>query len=121
MLFCYGYGQQQIGDNKKCRRIAGNFDCHADAAVQHGSHRPLEHVHGFTWSHRMPPSVECLRRIAPAAAMVNEFVETTPNTNKTQLLPSSYGTFRSLVVCENFVPQNEPSTQLIDAMSCVKM
>jgi hypothetical protein len=25
---------------------------------------------------------ECLRRIAPAVAMVNEFVETTQNTNK---------------------------------------
>jgi len=33
MLFSYGYVQQRIGDSKKCRRIAGNFDCHADAAV----------------------------------------------------------------------------------------
>jgi hypothetical protein len=33
----------------------------------------------------MPPSGKCLRRIAPAAAMVNEFVETAQNTNKTQL------------------------------------
>jgi hypothetical protein len=69
----------------------------------------------------MPPSGECLRRIAPAAVMVDEFVETTLNTNKTQILPSNYGTFRSLVVCENFVPQNGPSTQLIDATSCVKI
>jgi hypothetical protein len=38
----------------------------------------------------MPPSGKCLRRIAPAAAMVNEFVEKTQNTNKTQLLASSY-------------------------------
>jgi hypothetical protein len=30
----------------------------------------------------MQPSGECLRRIAPAAAMVDEFVETTQNTNK---------------------------------------
>jgi hypothetical protein len=28
MLFSYGYGQQQIGDSKKCRQIAGEFDCH---------------------------------------------------------------------------------------------
>jgi hypothetical protein len=63
----------------------------------------------------MPPSGECLRRIAPAAAMVNEFVETTQNTNKTQLLASNYGTFRALVNSENFIPQNGPSTQLIDA------
>jgi hypothetical protein len=41
----------------------------------------------------MPPSGECLRHIAPAAAMVNKSVETTQNTIKTQLLASSYGTF----------------------------
>jgi hypothetical protein len=67
----------------------------------------------------MPPSSKCLRRIAPAAAMVKEFVETTQNTNKTQFLASNYGTFRALVVCENFIPQNGPSTQLIDATSFV--
>jgi hypothetical protein len=68
----------------------------------------------------MPPSGNCLRRIAPAAAMVNEFVETTQNTNKTQLLvASNYGTFRALVVCENFIPQNGPSTQVIDVTSFV--
>jgi hypothetical protein len=32
MLFSYGYGQQHIGNNKKCRQIAGDFDCHTDAA-----------------------------------------------------------------------------------------
>ena len=69
----------------------------------------------------MPPSGEYLRRIAPAAVMVDEFVETTLNTNKTQLLPSNYGTFRALVISENFIPQNGPSTQLIDATSCVEI
>ena len=93
MLFSYGYGQQQIDYNKTCRQIAGNFDCHADAAVRRGMHRPIEHIQGFTRSHWMPPSGECLRRIAPAAAMVDGFVETTLNTNKTQLLPSDYCTF----------------------------
>jgi len=58
----------------------------------------------------MPLSGECLRRIAPAAAMDNEFVITTQNTNKTQLLASNYCTFRALVNSENFIPQNEPST-----------
>jgi hypothetical protein len=91
MLFSYGYGQQRIGDNKKCRRIAGDFDCHTDAAVRRGADRPLEHVHGFTRSHWMPPSGECLRCIAPAAVMVNKFVETTLNSDKTQLLPINYG------------------------------
>jgi hypothetical protein len=36
--------------------------------------------------------------------MVDEFFETTQNTNKTQV------TFRLLVVCETFIPQNGPST-----------
>jgi len=30
-------------------------------------------LNSFTQSHLMPPLGECLRRIAPAAAMVNEF------------------------------------------------
>jgi hypothetical protein len=73
MLFSYVSGQQQIGNNEKCRQIAGNFDCHADKAVQHRAHRLIEHILGFTRSHWMPPSVECLRRTAPAAAMINKF------------------------------------------------
>ncbi len=121
MFFSYGSGQQRINDNEKCRQIARDFDCHADAAVQRGLHRPMEHIQGFTWSHWMSPLVECLRRIAPAAAMVDEFERNTQNTNKTQLLASNYGTFWALVVRENFIPRNRPSTQLIDATSCVKM
>jgi hypothetical protein len=53
----------------------------------------MEHIQGFIQSHWIPPLVECLRRIAPVAAMVDEFVETTQNTNKTQFLASNYGTF----------------------------
>ena len=73
MLFSYGCGQQRINDNEKCRHIARNFDCHADAAVRHGAHRPIKHIQGFTRSHWMPLSGERLRRIAPTAAMVDEF------------------------------------------------
>jgi hypothetical protein len=69
----------------------------------------------------MPPSGECLRRIAPPATMVNEFVENTLNTNKTQLLTSNYGTFQALVTSENLIPQNGPSTQLIDATRFIQM
>jgi hypothetical protein len=69
----------------------------------------------------MPPSGQCLRHIAPAAAMVNKFDEITQNTNKTQPLASNYGTFRALINSENFIPQNGPSTQLIEAASFVKM
>jgi hypothetical protein len=89
MLLSYGSGRKRIDGNKNCRRIDGNFDCHGDAAVRRVAHRPIEHIQGFTGSHWMPPSVEYSHRIAPAAAMVNEFVETTQNTNKTQLLASN--------------------------------
>jgi hypothetical protein len=82
MLFSYGSGRQQIDSNKKCRRIDGNFDCHGDALVRLGAHRPMDHIRGFTRSHWMQPSGECLHRIAPAATMVDEFIETTQNTNK---------------------------------------
>ncbi len=101
----YGCGKQWIDGNKKCRRIAGNFDDHGDATEQGEAHRPIKHIQGFTQSHWMPPSGECLRRIAPAAVMVNEFVETTQKTNKTQLLASNYGTFWALVVCEFSTPK----------------
>jgi hypothetical protein len=51
--------------------------------------------------------------------MVKELESNTQNTNKTQLLASNYGTFRALVVCENFVTQKGPSTHVIDATSVV--
>ncbi len=89
----YGCGQQRNQRDKKCRQIDNNFGGHGDAAVRRGAHRPMEHIQGFTRSHWMLPSGKCLRRIAPAATMVKKFVETTQNTNKTQLLPSDYRTF----------------------------
>jgi hypothetical protein len=82
-------GNNKIGKNKQCRQIDGNFDCHTDAAAWRGALHPLMHDHGFTRSHWMPPSGECLRRSALVAVMVNKFVETTQNTNKTQLLASN--------------------------------
>ncbi len=89
MLYSYGCGQQWIDDNQKCKWIAGDFDCHADVAVRRGAHRPMEHIQGFTQSHWMPPSVDCLHRIAATAAMVNKFEWNTQNTNKTQRLASN--------------------------------
>jgi hypothetical protein len=47
-------GTIDINDDKKCRPIAGNFDHHADVAVQCGAQRPLEHIQSFTRSHWMP-------------------------------------------------------------------
>ena len=40
--------------------------------------------------------------------MVDEFVETTIHTNKTQLLASNYGTFQLLIICENFIRKTDP-------------
>ena len=71
MVFSYVSGQQRIGDNKKIRQIAGDFDCHANAAVQCGAHRPIEHIPAR--SHWMSPSGEYSHRIAAAAAMVDDF------------------------------------------------
>jgi hypothetical protein len=73
LLFSYGSGRQQIHGNKKCRRIAGNFDCHGNAAVLGKEHRPMEPIQGFAYSHWMLPLVNCLRHIPPAAAMVDKF------------------------------------------------
>jgi hypothetical protein len=73
MLFSYGSGQQRNRRDKKCRQINDNFDSHGDASVRRGSHHPIKHIQGFTQSHSMQPSGECLRRIDPAAAMVDEF------------------------------------------------
>jgi hypothetical protein len=56
----------------------------------------------------MPLPGECLRRIAPAAVMVDEFAETTPKTSKTQLLPSNYDTFRSYLFVRIFNPKTDP-------------
>ena len=59
-----------------------------------------------------PPSGECMCRIAPAAAMVDDFVVKHKNTNKVQIITSCL---------RELIPQNGPSTQLIDVTSCIKM
>jgi hypothetical protein len=41
----------EIYGDKKCMSNAGNFDCHADTAVQCGVHFPMEHICGFMQSH----------------------------------------------------------------------
>jgi hypothetical protein len=48
----------------------------------------MDHIRGFTRIHWMQPSGECLRRIAPAAAIADEFVETTQDTTKKRFLAS---------------------------------
>ena len=73
MLFSYGSGQQQIDNNEKWVRIAGDFDCHGDVAVRRRADCPIEHIQGFNRSYWMSPLVKCLHRIALAATMVNAF------------------------------------------------
>jgi hypothetical protein len=107
-------GDNRNDNNEKCRESAGDFDHHADAAVQCGAHHPMEHIPGFTRSHWMLPLGKCLRRIAPAAATVNEYIENTQNTNKKLFLASNCSTNWSLVVYENIIPPKGPSTQLVD-------
>jgi hypothetical protein len=41
----------KINGNKKYTSNAGNFDGHADTAVQCGAHCPMEHIPGFMRSH----------------------------------------------------------------------
>jgi hypothetical protein len=73
----------------KCTSFAGHFDGYADAVVQCGVHRLMEHLSGFTGSHWIPPLGKFLCRIASTAAMVDKFTVKHQNTNKTQLLASN--------------------------------
>ncbi len=66
-------GKIKIDDNKKCKKIAGNFYHLVDVVIQCGAHCPMKHIQGFTRSHWMPPSGNCLGCIAPAVAMVEDF------------------------------------------------
>jgi hypothetical protein len=63
-----------------------------DAAVLCGGYCPMEHIQGFTRSHWMLPLGKCLHHIAPAAVMVDEFVENTQNTKKKHYQLATYGT-----------------------------
>jgi hypothetical protein len=41
----------KINGNKKFMSNAGDFDGHADTAVQCGAHCPMERIHDFMQSH----------------------------------------------------------------------
>ena len=123
MVFTLGCQQQR---NQPQWKMQGNCwwfwsPCGCGGAMWDASPNEAKLIPDFTRSQWMLPLGECLRRITPAAA-VDEFVATTQNTNtnKTQVLASNYSAFWLLVAYENFVPQIEPSTQLIDATSLFK-
>jgi hypothetical protein len=42
---------KKINDDEKYTSNAGNFDCHADTAVQCRAHCPMERIRGFMRSH----------------------------------------------------------------------
>jgi hypothetical protein len=41
----------EINGYKKCRQIAGDFNCHADAARQRRAHCLMERIRDFMQSH----------------------------------------------------------------------
>jgi hypothetical protein len=61
----------------KCTLSTGRFDGHGGPPVQYEVHCPMQHVQGYSRSHWMPPSGNCLLRIAPAAAMATANKTTT--------------------------------------------
>jgi hypothetical protein len=77
-------GNNGINNDEKYMDIAGHFDGHVDVAVQCQAHLPMEHISGVNRSHWhwMSPSGECLHRIAPTAATVDNFDCKHTQTNK---------------------------------------
>ena len=62
-----------IGNNEKCRQLAGDFDCHGNAAMRCGVHHPMEHIRGIL-SKPLDTTISPVpARIPPAAAMVIDF------------------------------------------------
>ena len=119
MLFSYGYEQQRnLGLQKlqanwwqfwsPCRRVNT-----AQCASPNGVH-PWLHAKPLDAAIRQVPEPYC-----PGGCHGQQFQMKHKNTNKTQLLASKYHTFYT---CNRvtFGTQNEPSTQLTNATSCVK-
>ncbi len=95
-------GNKRIGNNKKCRLFAGDFDCHADAAVQCEAYCPMKHIQASL------EATGCRHR-ASACAVSPRLPPWSRISNKTKTLLKS----------ENFIPKDGSSTQLIDATSFV--
>jgi hypothetical protein len=120
MVFNLGYVQTTNRRRQKMQANHWQLQSPCGCGDAMGAHCPMEHIQGFTRSYWVLPLGECLRRIAPAAVMVDEFVENTKNTNKKLFSASNLWYNQPLVVCENLIPQNGPSNDLINATSCVK-
>ena len=94
--------QQKMQANHWRFQLSWRCSGTAWGASSDGAHPGL---HSKPW---MLPLVECMCRIAPAAAIVDELKWNTQNTTKKILLVSNYGTFWSLIVDENFGTQKDP-------------
>ncbi len=102
--------EDQINNVEKYTTFAGHLKGHDDAPVWWGEHCLMVQVHGYTRCHHMPQLGEYLHHIAPAAAMVIDFGV------KNQVVALWNRCFKGSVQ----KAQNGPSTQLIEATSCVE-
>ncbi len=94
----------------KCTYFDGHFDDHANQAVQQRAHRPRLQVQGYPRCYQMPTLGKYLPRIAPADVMVIDFG------SKNQVVALCNRCFKASVQKS----RNGPSTQLIEATSCVE-
>jgi hypothetical protein len=71
-------GMIENNNDEKFRQIAGHFDHHADAVVQELGELPdRAHFRLHRTFHWMPPPGQCLGCIAPAAAMDDDLLQNT--------------------------------------------
>jgi len=108
MLLSYGSGQQQIDGNKNYGKSLAILIVMAMQRYNAG------HITQWSTSRASFEATGCRHRVMcpasyrPGGAMVKKIKWNTQNTNKTQFLASNYGTFWSLVVCENFNLKTNP-------------
>ena len=117
----YGCGQQQIQRWQKYTSNAGGFNHHADAAACNAGH-----ITRWSTSRASLEATGC-RHQASASAALPWWPQWSMNLLKTQNTKKNDSQLANLsltkvVSCMKSVPQNGPSTQLIDATRrCVKM
>jgi hypothetical protein len=97
----------------KCTSVMGHFDGHDNGPIQCWAHRPIQQVYGYSRCHWTPPLGKYLHRIAPAATMVIDFG------SKNWVVALWYG--YAVSEASNQKAWNGPSTQLIEATSCVEL
>jgi hypothetical protein len=118
-LLATDVGKQIINDDTKYRQIAGHLiamgmrQYNAGCITQWSTSRTSLEA---TVCHHQVSACAVLHRRQPWLTISEKKHKTL---TKIQLLASNNGTNQSLVIYENFVPQNGHSTQLINATSFV--